>query len=133
MLAVGLPVLGTMLGSCTTRYFAQANFSNDRLQVMKSEFQYLKKEKLVERDFVFVKLEGEFPICLYKEAEGNYSASLMQCTHQGCETHLEGKLFVCPCHGSEFAIDGKVLKGPADSNLKTYKTETDDENIYIYI
>ncbi len=133
VLAIGLPVMGTLFGSCTTRHFVLANFSNNRFLVKKTEFEYLKKDKLHFRDAVFIRTDGGFPICLFKMNEDRYIASLMQCTHQSCETQLEGNLFVCPCHGSEFALDGELLKGPADSDLKTYKTETDDENIYIYI
>ena len=132
-LMVGLPVLGSVLGSCSTRHFVQANLSNNKLSVKKSEFSFFKKEKKIFRDFVFINIENSFPICLFKLGEDNFTASLMYCTHQGCETQVEGNLFVCPCHGSEFATDGKLLKGPADSDLKTFKTETDDENIYIYI
>lgn len=51
------------------------------------------------------------------------------CTHQGCEVNLpdekSGNLF-CPCHNSEFSVnDGKVLKGPAESPLRTFDNRFD--------
>ncbi len=132
-LAIGLPVAGAVFASCTSRYFAQIQMSGNRILVRKSEFSFLKNEKRQERNFVFIRIEDEFPICLIKLDDSNYTASLMYCSHQGCETQLEGEIFVCPCHGSEFTKKGKLMKGPADSDLKTYKTESDDENIYIYL
>ena len=74
-----------------------------------------------------------FPICLYKTNEGKYIASLLKCTHNGCELNVGGGIYSCPCHGSEFSITGKVMEGPADRDLKTFKTETDHENIYVYL
>ena len=44
---------------------------------------------------------------------------------------MGGGIYTCPCHGSEFSVKGKVLEGPADKDLKIFKTETDNENIYI--
>ena len=74
-----------------------------------------------------------FPICLYKTSKDIYTASLLKCTHRGCELNVGGGIYTCPCHGSEFSTLGEVLEGPADRNLKTYKTVSDNENIYIYL
>jgi len=114
-------------------YFAQATATADRVSVPKSEFQYLKKEELHERNFVFVKPPGaEFPVCLYKSGD-TYTACLMRCTHQGCEVEVQGSRYVCPCHGSEFSIGGAVLDGPADRPLKTFKTTQDETFIHIWL
>jgi len=73
-----------------------------------------------------------FGSILYRIKE-NYYASLLKCTHRGCELNVGGGIYSCPCHGSEFTVKGKVLEGPAEENLKTYKTKTDHEKIYIYL
>lgn len=136
---VGIPVLATTLQSCGAIYYATTTKDANRLVVKKSEFWYIKpggrtggKDKKVNRAFVLVKTESmEFPICLYKMDVDVYSASLLHCTHRGCELNVGGGIYSCPCHGSEFSVTGKVLEGPADRDLKTFKTEIDSENIYI--
>ena len=75
--------------------------------------------------------DSEFPICIYKIKEDTYVASLLKCTHRSCELNVGGGIYSCPCHGSEFSVQGDVLEGPAEDKLKTFKTETDNENIYL--
>tara|TARA_B100000809_G_scaffold253833_1_gene290324 strand:+ start:1863 stop:2300 length:438 start_codon:yes stop_codon:yes gene_type:complete len=132
-IALAAPFVG-LLDSCTSIYYASATGSGGKLTIKKSDFIYIKKDKTKTRDYVFVKEDDKnFPICLYKQSCNNYIASLMFCTHQGCETALQGDRFVCPCHGAEFSNTGKVLQGPADKDLKTFKTTTDNEYIYIHL
>ena len=132
--AVGLPVMASVLQSCGAIYYATSTRSANRIAVAKSEFWMIKKDQEVKRLFVLVKTtDSEFPVCLYNTAEDNYFATLLKCTHKGCELNIGGGLYSCPCHGSEFTITGEVLEGPADRNLKTFKTAVDNENIYIYI
>ncbi|MFQ6610772.1 MAG: ubiquinol-cytochrome c reductase iron-sulfur subunit, partial [Fidelibacterota bacterium] len=128
--AVGIPLATSFLQSCGAIYYATAIREAGRLVIAKSEFW---KEK-VNRAFVLLETNGsDFPICVYKTDEDNYIASLLKCTHNGCELNVGGGIYSCPCHGSEFSIAGNVLEGPADRDLKTFKTETDNENIYIYL
>ena len=131
---VGMPILATTLQSCGSIYYAAAQKRENSLMVKKSEFIFEKKNKTVERGHVFVKtVELAFPICLHKTGEDQYTALLMSCTHRGCELNFGGGIYSCPCHGSEFSVAGEVLEGPADKNLKSFKTETDNENIYILL
>lgn len=132
-LALAVPVIG-VLNSCTSIYYANAAKESNKLIVKKTDFTFIKNDKTKTRDYVFVKQSTkDFPICLYKQDESTYIASLMFCTHQGCETALQGDRFVCPCHGAEFSNTGKVLQGPADTDLKSFKTTTDNDNIYIHL
>ena len=132
--AVGIPLSASFLQSCGAIYYATSTREKDRLTVAKSEFLRIKKEKQVARNYILLNIdEMGFPICIYKTDKVNYTASLLKCTHNGCELNVGGGIYTCPCHGSEFSTTGKVLEGPADRNLKTYKTETDHENIYIYL
>jgi cytochrome b6-f complex iron-sulfur subunit len=129
---VGLPVIASTLHSCGSIYYATATKEQNKLVVKKSAFIQLKKEKTTTRDFVLIKTETmDFPICLYNTEKDTYVASLMYCTHRGCELNVGGGIYSCPCHGSEFSLTGEVLEGPADKNLTTFRTETDYENIYI--
>lgn len=131
--AIGVPFGATLLQSCGAIYYAPSTLENQRIAVSKSEFIEKKKSKLRQRDFVLLNIkELGFPICLYI-VKGEFIASLLKCTHRGCELNVGGGIYSCPCHGSEFSTTGQVLEGPADQNLKIYKTETDEKNIYIYL
>ena len=132
--AVGVSVAGLTLTSCDSVYYATATKILERLIISKREFIRTKNEKQTERKFVLIKEDGlKYPLCLYKISDDNYSASLLLCTHNGCELNVGGGRYTCPCHGAEFSVKGEVLQGPAEKNLKTFKTETDNENVYIYL
>ncbi|MGO1728091.1 MAG: ubiquinol-cytochrome c reductase iron-sulfur subunit [Flavobacteriaceae bacterium] len=127
---VGIPLASQVLQSCTSIYYANTSEEAGKITVAKSEFL---NEKEKRRQFVLVTPRGtDFPISLYKMGEDDYVASLLKCTHRGCELNVGGNIYSCPCHGSEFTTTGEVLEGPAEQQLKTFKTTTDDQNIYIY-
>lgn len=132
---IGGTAFMALLQSCaSTNYFAQTAFEENQILIKKTEFLKMEKEKITERKFVLVKTEKfGYPIGIYKINEDDYSALLLQCTHKGCELQPQGNFLVCPCHGSEFTNKGVVQNPPAEQNLKTFKTSTDNENIYIYI
>ena len=129
---LGITFAGTVLQSCGSIYYASVSRNANGFVIAKSEFWEVKKEKKVHRPFVLIKPEdSEFPICIYKIKDDTYIASLLKCTHRGCELNVGGGIYSCPCHGSEFSVNGKVLEGPAEADLKTFKIDTDNENIYI--
>ncbi len=129
---IGITLAGSILQSCGSIYYASVSRNANRLIIAKSEFWQLKKDKKVYRSFVLIKTEdSEFPICIYKIKEDTYVASLLKCTHRGCELNVGGGIYSCPCHGSEFSVQGDVLEGPAEDKLKTFKIVTDNENIYL--
>lgn len=131
---IGAPTVTSILQSCSTLYYA--NYSNDSNSwiVQKSEFLIEDKEKSKNRDFVLIKPENsDFPICIYKIHNNQYIASLLRCTHRGCELNVGGGIYSCPCHGSEFSVEGNVLEGPANQELKIYRTESDHEKIYVFL
>lgn len=131
---VGLPFASMLLTSCQSLYYASSRIVDNRIMVPLSEFKIIKKSGTAYRDFVMVRTSNQdFPICLYKTADHQYIASLMKCTHRGCELNVGGGIYSCPCHGSEFDTNGSVLEGPADENLKTFKTSIENENIYILL
>lgn len=132
---LGGAALPILLQSCSSaNYFAVNTFTDNKITISKTEFFYLKKEQTVERKFVLVKLQKfNYPICVYKVGEENFSALLLECTHKGCELHPQPDYLVCPCHGSEFTNTGVVQNPPAERNLQTFKTLTDNENIYVQL
>lgn len=132
--AIGISTLGLSMSSCTGIYYASSSRNLNQLIVPKSEFQEIKKKKIINRTFVLIEFDNSaFPICLYKKSETSYIACLLKCTHRGCELNVGGGIYSCPCHGSEFSITGSVLEGPAIEDLTSFKTESDHENIYIHL
>ena len=131
--ALSVPFV-SVLQSCETLHFAKTTKDANKLIVARSEFWKTKKDKKTKRKFVLIKTEDiGFPICLYNHEADIYTASLLKCTHRGCELNVGGGIYSCPCHGSEFSTKGKVLEGPANKDLQTFKTAIDSENIYIYL
>jgi len=135
MVCFGGITIGSLIQSCgTTSHVAQSVLTNNRLAVKKSEFIEIKNEEKIERKYILVKTEKlEFPVCVYRENENEYTALYMQCTHRGCELQPNAGFIVCPCHGSEFSNKGVVQNPPAENNLKQFQITTDNENIYIQL
>ena len=131
---VGTALIGSTMQSCAGMIYVTPKIESDKLIILKSSFIIEGNKKDKKRKFVMVdRGEGRFPICVYRIEDEKYASSLMECTHQGCELNVGGGIYSCPCHGSEFSIKGEVLQGPAEINLKTYKTETINENIIIHL
>lgn len=118
--------------SCAPTYYAKYQKKGKKLVVAKTEFEYVSGDEQKKREVVLVQAEGhKFPICLKKNKD-SYTALLMMCTHRSCELNIGGHVYSCPCQGSEFDLEGNVLNGPAEDALKTFKTETDENNVYIF-
>ena len=132
---VGGTAAVVLLQNCATAsYFAPHVISNNQVSVKKTEFVEVKKDKTLQRKYVLVQTTVfDFPICIYKLSEQNYTALLLKCTHKGCELKPHGDYLSCPCHGSEFSNTGVVLNPPAEENLKVFQVKTDQANIYVQL
>jgi len=120
--------VASLLQSCaTTQHFAKNEIVGEYLQVSLSEF-------TENRKYVLVRAEQlTYPIYLYQISATEYSAAWMQCTHLGAELSAHGELMSCPAHGSEFDKLGNVTQGPAQSNLRKFKTKIENQNILIHL
>lgn len=127
--------LGVGLIGCEGIYYVTKHTEKDgKVTIPLSEFEIVKEGKTKMRKYVLFQSEKfQFPICIYRTGKNEYTSSLMECTHQGCELNVAGGAFNCPCHGSEFSIRGEVLEGPAEHNLKTFLTKSDEKHIYVSI
>ena len=131
---VGVGLGGGVLSSCSGVHYFTAQSNDNRLSIPLSEFVELKNGKEKRRKYILVNSDQlQFPICVYDVKEEGLVSSLMKCTHRGCELSVGGGIFTCPCHGAEFTNTGKVMSGPVDTDLKTFRTESDNENIYVYL
>ncbi len=124
-----------LLQACkSTKHVTNFQYNQNKITIQKSEFVTVKDDKTIQRKFIVIKPEGlPFPIALYKLNDNDYKASLLQCSHQGCELSPYETTMVCPCHGAEFNSKGEVTQGPAETSLKTFITTYDNDNIYIQI
>jgi len=111
----------TLLQSCVSTKIIGGNISGDDLIVPLSDFEtkaenekHYKKYVVVQNDIL------QYPICVYRIKEREYTALWMQCTHQGAELQVFGDKLQCPAHGSEFTNTGAVQDGPAENKLRTF-------------
>lgn len=127
--------LSSILQGCaSTNYFANHSASNNQLKVPLSEFVVTENGKSNFRKYILLKPQQlNFPICIFRLSESEYSALLMECTHRSCELQNNGNYLMCPCHGSEFNNKGVVQNPPADQNLKSYKVIINNDNLYIQL
>jgi len=133
-LCLGGLLVTELLPSCAGNYFATASISNNQIALSKNEFVEIKNGKTKMRKFVLLRTEKlNFPICVYRLDDNNYTALYMECTHNRCELNPSGDFLVCPCHGSEFNNKGQVQNPPAENDLQTFKVIHNHENIYIQL
>ena len=132
---LGTTMLAGLLESCaSSTYYAKTEVNENKLTIRKAEFTRSEKGKEVQRPYVLIKTDKlNFPVCIYKISEEEYSAVLMECTHNSCELNPQGSFLVCPCHGSEFTNKGIVQNPPAERNLRSFTITTDHENIYVQL
>ena len=124
---MALPASTYLFNSCAGLYYASFVEEDGALRIPKSEFLQEKGGKQIEREMVVVQNRSMgYPIGVFRTPDGGYKASLMRCTHRGCELSIAGSTYSCPCHG-------KVLEGPAEENLRSFEITADSENIYVHV
>jgi len=112
--------------------FARQFLETTGISIPVSEFIYFSKEKQVTRQYIIVHHDKlEFPICLFRIKDNDYSALWMKCTHQGSELNASGDHLYCSSHGSEFDSKGKAIHGPAEKNLRSFPITVQGDKIII--
>jgi Rieske Fe-S protein len=115
---------GTMfllLNGCTTTRAVSSQIVGDNLTIPLSDFEIKSGDKKQYKKYVVVQNDRlQYPVCIYRFSELEYTALWMQCTHQGTELQVFGDKLQCPAHGSEFDSKGNVSNGPADRHLRTF-------------
>ena len=124
--------LAGLLSSCqATRYISGA-LGKDSITVSADEFIIKQNNKTGFRSFLIVRNDAlQYPICVYRFNENEYSALWMRCTHQGTELQASGDRLQCPAHGSEFDNKGVVKTGPADKALRSFPVTVSNNQIFI--
>ena len=129
---VGGAGIAALLQGCSTSKILSGKVVADDLVVSISDFEtkngnntYFKKYIVVQNDIL------QYPICIYRKNEKEYSALWMRCTHQGTELQVFGDKLQCPAHGSEFDSMGKVQSGPADVKLRIFSVTVENNQLKI--
>ena len=123
-----------LLESCVATRFSSINAEivGEDLVIPASSFEIERHGKIAYKPGIIVRNEIlQYPVCIFRNSENDYQAYLMRCTHQGTELQLFGDRFQCSAHGSEFASIGTVLRGPAESPLRSFPVNVDKGEIKI--
>ena len=121
-----------VLSSCTSTRYIGGVLGKDSLTVDAKEFITKQNNKTSYRSFIIVRNEAlQYPICVYRFSEKEYSALWMRCTHQGTELQASGDHLQCTAHGSEFDNKGTVKNGPADRNLRNFPVTVSNNQLFI--
>jgi len=125
-------VIGTALSSCTATKYIGGNLGNDGLFIDAKEFVTKQNGKVVYRSFIIVRNDAlQYPLCIYRFNDNEYSALWMSCTHQGTELQASGDRLQCTAHGSEFDNKGGVKTGPADKSLRSFPVTVSNNQLFI--
>jgi nitrite reductase/ring-hydroxylating ferredoxin subunit len=125
-------VLPLVLNSCTALLNTTGTLVKDGLTLSTEDFKIVDKGSSAYRSFLILRNESlQYPICVYRLNEKQYSALWMKCAHQGAELQASGDYLQCPAHGSEFNNKGQVTNGPASNNLRTFPVTVNDKEIFI--
>lgn len=129
---ISATVISSFLPSCTSTRYISGNLAKDGLTINKDEFMIRQKGNTAYRSFIIVRNDAlQYPICVYRFNEQEYSALWMKCTHQGTELQASGDFLQCPAHGSEFNNKGQVTNGPADNGLRTFPVTITNNELFI--
>jgi len=124
--------MSSLFISCTPTRYISGTLGKDGLTINKNDFKLGQKDNSAYRSFIIVRNDAlQYPVCVYRFSDEQYSALWMKCTHQGTELNASGEFLQCPAHGSEFNSNGKVRSGPADKDLRTFPVVVSSNELFI--
>jgi Rieske Fe-S protein len=129
---ISATALAGVLSSCTATKYISGTLGKDGLTVDTDEFVIRQNGKQSYRSYIIIRNEAlQYPVCVYRFNDKEYSALWMSCTHQGTELQVSGDYLQCTAHGSEFDNKGTVKNGPADRNLRNFPVTVSGNQIFI--
>jgi len=129
---LSVTVISATLSSCTATKYISGKLGNDGLFIDPKEFVAKQKGKTIYRSFIIVRNDAlQYPVCVYRFNDNEYSALWMRCTHQGTELQASGDRLQCTAHGSEFDNKGAVKTGPADKSLRSFPVTVSNNQLFI--
>lgn len=129
---LSVTVLSSLVSGCTPTQYISGRVVKDGIAVNKDQFKIRQKGGTAYSSFIIVRNDIlQYPICIYRFSDSEYSALWMKCAHQGAELQASGDVLQCPAHGSEFNNKGMVTSGPASSNLRTFPVTATNNELFI--
>lgn len=111
----------TLLQSCSSSQVLSKEISGSDILVPIADFEINNNQKKEFKKHIIIQNEKlKFPICVSRFSSTDYTAILMECSHQGAELQLFGDKLQCPAHGSEFSTKGNIESGPAIADLRKF-------------
>ena len=129
---LSITVIGAMLPACTATKYISGTLGNNGLFIDPKEFIATQNGKTAYRSFIIIRNDAlQYPVCVYRFNDNEYSALWMSCTHQGTELQASGDRLQCTAHGSEFDNKGSVKTGPADRSLRSFPVTVSNNQLFI--
>ena len=120
------------LSSCKPTQYVSGKLHPDGLLLDTADFVIRQNGTITYRPYIVVRNEAlQFPICVYRFSDTDYSALWMQCAHQGAEVQVAGSYLQCPAHGSEYDSRGRVTNGPAAKDLRSFPVTVNNQQLFI--
>ncbi len=124
--------MSSLAVSCSATKYVSGVVVENGINVSKNDFAVKQKGGTAYSSFIIVRNDAlQYPICVYRFNEDEYSALWMKCTHQGAELQASGDVLQCAAHGSEFNNRGMVRNGPAISNLRKFPVTVNQDQVFI--
>lgn len=127
-----ITAIGTVISSCNPTKYIIGKLGNDGLFIDPTAFISTQNGKTIYRSFIIVRNDAlQYPVCVYRFNDHEYSALWMSCTHQGTELQVSGDRLQCAAHGSEFDNKGAVKTGPANRSLRNFPVTVSNNQLFI--
>ncbi len=129
---LSVTALAAVVSSCTPTRYISGRLNKDGLTISKDDFKIRQKGGTAYSTFIIVRNDAlQYPVCIYRFNDQEYSALWMKCAHQGAELQAAGDMLQCPAHGSEFNNKGEVTSGPAINNLRIFPVTVNNNELFI--
>jgi len=122
---------GALLQSCAGSKIINGKIVDSDIIIPLSDFENKKSTDSFKKYIVVQNDLLQYPICVYRISDTEYTALWMSCTHQGSELQVFGDKLQCPAHGSEFSNRGDIQNGPADRSLRAFPVKIENNQLFI--
>lgn len=129
---LSVSMLSMLMPGCAATQYVGGKLEKNGIVISKKDFTLQKNGNTAYSSFIIVRNEAlQFPICIYRFSDRDYTAIWMKCAHQGAELNASGDKLQCPAHGSEYNNKGEVTHGPAVNNLRTFPVTVRNNDLFI--
>ena len=130
---LSVTAMAGVLSACQATHYIGGTLVKDGLTIPVDDFKTVKEDKnSAYRSFLIIRNEAlQYPVCVYRFSNNQYTALWMRCSHQGTELQASGDVLQCSAHGSEFNNKGQVTSGPAENNLRTFPVTLHNNELFI--